>query len=89
MIIILLYDTGTRIQELVDIKIRDLHLEARNPFIIVTGTKSDVIILLFSAIITVLIRRISPAIKIRRKYFISTPLAHHFYYSLHELINQK
>ncbi|HHE40627.1 MAG TPA: hypothetical protein ENL10_03910 [Candidatus Cloacimonetes bacterium] len=37
MIIILLYDTGTRVQELVDIKISDLHLEARNPFIIVTG----------------------------------------------------
>ena len=37
MIIILLYDTGTRVQELVDIKIGDLHLEARNPFIIVTG----------------------------------------------------
>jgi len=37
MIIILLYDTGTIVQELVDIKISDLHLEARNPFIIVTG----------------------------------------------------
>ena len=40
MIIILLYDTGTRAQELVDIKISDLHLEARNPFIIVTGKGS-------------------------------------------------
>ena len=40
MIIILLYDTGTRVQELVDIKIGDLHLEARNPFIIVTGKGS-------------------------------------------------
>jgi site-specific recombinase XerD len=37
MIIILLYDTGARVQELVDIKIKDLHLEAKNPFIIVTG----------------------------------------------------
>lgn len=37
MIIILLYDTGTRVQELVDIKISDLHLGVRNPFIIVTG----------------------------------------------------
>lgn len=37
MIIILLYDTGARVQELVDIKIKDLHLEAINPFIIVTG----------------------------------------------------
>ena len=40
MMIILLYDTGTRVQELVDIKISDLHLEARNPFIIVTGKGS-------------------------------------------------
>jgi len=37
MIIVLLYDTGVRVQELVDIKIRDLHLEAKTPFIIVTG----------------------------------------------------
>jgi len=37
MIIMLLYDTGTRVQELVDIKVTDLHLEARNPFITVTG----------------------------------------------------
>lgn len=37
MIIILLYDTGTRVQELVDIKLSDLHLNAKNPFIIVTG----------------------------------------------------
>jgi len=40
MMIILLYDTGTRVQELVDIKISDLHLEAKNPFIIVTGKGS-------------------------------------------------
>lgn len=37
MIMILLYDTGARIQELVEIKVRDLHLKAGNPFIIVTG----------------------------------------------------
>jgi site-specific recombinase XerD len=40
MIVILLYDTGTRVQELVDIKVADLHLEAQNPFIIVTGKGS-------------------------------------------------
>jgi len=37
MIIMVLYDTGTRVQELVDMKAADLHLEARNPFIVVTG----------------------------------------------------
>ena len=37
MILILLYDTGARVQELVDIKMKDLHLKANNPFIIVTG----------------------------------------------------
>lgn len=37
MILILLYDTGTRVQELVDMKLADLHLEARTPFVIVTG----------------------------------------------------
>lgn len=37
MIIILLYDTGARVQELVDIKLRDLHLETKTPFILVTG----------------------------------------------------
>jgi site-specific recombinase XerD len=37
MIIILLYDTGARVQELVDIKVTDLILEARDPFVIVTG----------------------------------------------------
>lgn len=37
MIIMLLYDTGTRVQEIVDMKVADLHLAARNPFVIVTG----------------------------------------------------
>jgi integrase/recombinase XerD len=40
MIIMLLYDTGTRVQELVDITVGDLHLEAPNPFITVTGKGS-------------------------------------------------
>ena len=40
MIIMLMYDTATRVQELVDIKIADLHLAARNPFITVTGKGS-------------------------------------------------
>lgn len=37
MIIILLYDTGTRVQELVDLKRTDLQLKAKNPFVVVTG----------------------------------------------------
>jgi integrase/recombinase XerD len=37
MILILLYDTGTRVQELVDLRLADLHLEAPTPFVIVTG----------------------------------------------------
>ena len=37
MIIILLYDTATRVQELVDLKLVDLHLNSKNPFVIVTG----------------------------------------------------
>jgi len=37
MIIIMLYDTGTRVQELVDMKLTDLCLHAKNPFIIVNG----------------------------------------------------
>ena len=37
MIMILLYDAGVRVQELVDLKVSDLQLEAKNPFIIVTG----------------------------------------------------
>jgi len=40
MIIILLYDTGVRVRELVDMKVGDLHLGARNPFVIVTGKGS-------------------------------------------------
>ncbi len=37
MSMILLYDTATRVQELVDIKATDLHLEARTPFVTITG----------------------------------------------------
>lgn len=37
MIVILLYDTGTRVQELVDMKVSDIHLQAQTPFVIVTG----------------------------------------------------
>ena len=37
MIVILLYDTGTRAQELVDLKVSDVHLQAQTPFVIVTG----------------------------------------------------
>ena len=37
MILILLYDTGARVQELVDLKVTDIHLKARNPFVLVTG----------------------------------------------------
>jgi integrase/recombinase XerD len=37
MIMILLYDSGVRIQELVDLEIPDLQLHAKTPFIIVTG----------------------------------------------------
>jgi len=40
MIMILLYDTGVRVQELVDLKISDLHLQAKSPFVIVTGKGS-------------------------------------------------
>lgn len=40
MIMILLYDTGVRVQELVDLKIADLQLHAKTPFIIVTGKGS-------------------------------------------------
>jgi len=40
MLMMLLYDTGTRVQELVHIKVGDLHLDARDPFIIVTGKGS-------------------------------------------------
>lgn len=37
MIMILLYDTGTRVQELLGMKVSDLHLVARTPFVLVTG----------------------------------------------------
>ena len=37
MIVILLYDTGTRVQELVDLKVSDVYLQAQTPFVIVTG----------------------------------------------------
>jgi site-specific recombinase XerD len=37
MIMILLYDTGVRVQELVDMKLSSLHLKIKNPFVIVTG----------------------------------------------------
>lgn len=37
MIIIFLYDTGTRVQELADIKVGDLQLDMKTPFVIVTG----------------------------------------------------
>lgn len=37
MIIMLLYDTGARVQELVDIKVSDIHMQGKPPFITVTG----------------------------------------------------
>ena len=37
MIMILLYDTGARVQELVDMRVTDLHLDAGAPFVVVTG----------------------------------------------------
>ena len=37
MIVILLYDTGSRVQELVDLKVRDVHLNTQTPFVLVTG----------------------------------------------------
>jgi site-specific recombinase XerD len=40
MIMILLYDAGVRVQELVDLKVSDLQLQAKNPFTIVTGKGS-------------------------------------------------
>jgi integrase/recombinase XerD len=40
MMLILLYDTGVRVQELVDLRVSDLQLQAKNPFIIVTGKGS-------------------------------------------------
>jgi len=40
LMLILLYDTGVRVQELVDLRVSDLQLRAKNPFIIVTGKGS-------------------------------------------------
>lgn len=37
MIMILLYDAAVRVQELVDLKVSDLQLQAKNPFVLVTG----------------------------------------------------
>ena len=37
MLLILLYDTACRVQELVDLKVRDLHLAVGDPFVVVTG----------------------------------------------------
>ena len=37
MIMILLYDTGVRVQELVDLRVSDCHLDAGAPFVLVTG----------------------------------------------------
>lgn len=37
MIMILLYDTGARVQELVDLGVSDFHLDAGAPFVLVTG----------------------------------------------------
>ena len=37
MIMILLYDAAVRVQELVDLKVSDLQLQAKDPFILVTG----------------------------------------------------
>jgi integrase/recombinase XerD len=37
MIMVLLYDAAVRVQELVDLKVSDLQLQAKNPFILVTG----------------------------------------------------
>lgn len=40
MIMILLYDAGVRVQELLDLRVSDLQLHAKNPFITVTGKGS-------------------------------------------------
>lgn len=37
MIMILLYDTGVRVQELVDLRVSDFQLQAETPFVLVTG----------------------------------------------------
>ena len=40
MMMILLYDTAVRVQELVDLKVADLQLQAKNPFVTVLGKGS-------------------------------------------------
>ena len=37
MIMILMYDTGGRIQEILDLKLSDLHLKDDNPYVVLTG----------------------------------------------------
>lgn len=37
MLLILLYDTGVRVQELADLNLSSLHLEAANPFVTLIG----------------------------------------------------
>ena len=37
MIMILLYDTGARVQELVDLRVSDFHLQVGTPFVLVNG----------------------------------------------------
>ena len=37
MLLILLYDTGARVQELADLNLSSLHLEAANPFVTLIG----------------------------------------------------
>ena len=35
--LILLYDTGARVQEILDLQLRDIHLDENSPFVTVTG----------------------------------------------------
>jgi len=35
--LIILYDTGARVQEILDLQLRDIHLDGNNPFVSVTG----------------------------------------------------
>ncbi len=37
MLLILLYDTAARVQELADLQVSSLHLEAANPFVTLIG----------------------------------------------------